>query len=242
MDPLLVTNPKSKQTTAGSRTREELILHAEQLFARHGLDSVSLRQINAAAGQRNSSAAHYHFGSKEALIVAIYRFRVTHICERRTAILRELEDSGRIDDPRELVRALVEPLVYEVDATEGGANYICFLAQLMEHPAVDLQRVWRSELSRSAGLVFMALRKALPHVPDRIFGPRFGMMWEAAINSLADRTRLAGLSSDTLAKSAPDLYVSNMVDTLTAGIACPVSEETRRHLEQGVPPGPDHGA
>ena len=63
---------RSKSTPTSDRTREQLILAGERLFALSGLDSVSLRQINSAAGQRNSSAAHYHFGSKEALVQAIH--------------------------------------------------------------------------------------------------------------------------------------------------------------------------
>ena len=60
-----MTQPAQK-LTASQQTREELILAAERLFSEFGIDAVSLRQINAAAGQRNSSAAHYQFGSKDA--------------------------------------------------------------------------------------------------------------------------------------------------------------------------------
>ena len=46
-----------------SATAERLLLAAERLFAARGVDGVSLRQVNVEAGQRNLSAAHYHFGS-----------------------------------------------------------------------------------------------------------------------------------------------------------------------------------
>ena len=52
-----MTQPAQK-LTASQQTREELILAAERLFSEFGIDAVSLRQINAAARQRNSSAAH----------------------------------------------------------------------------------------------------------------------------------------------------------------------------------------
>ena len=51
------------------QTRMTLINAAEELFAQSGIDGVSLRQINVTAGQKNSSAVHYHFGSKESLII-----------------------------------------------------------------------------------------------------------------------------------------------------------------------------
>ena len=67
-------NQPAQKLTVSQQTREELILAAERLFSEFGIDAVSLRQINAAAGQRNSSAAHYHFGSKDALIAATLVF------------------------------------------------------------------------------------------------------------------------------------------------------------------------
>ena len=52
-------------------TREKLLDVAEELFARHGLDAVSVRAILRAAGLRNQSALQYHFGGRENLIAAI---------------------------------------------------------------------------------------------------------------------------------------------------------------------------
>ncbi|MEV1201628.1 helix-turn-helix domain-containing protein, partial [Microbispora rosea] len=39
-------------------TVRRLVDAAERLFAERGIDAVSLREINAAAGQRNSTALH----------------------------------------------------------------------------------------------------------------------------------------------------------------------------------------
>ena len=42
-------------------TKLSLTLAALELFADQGIDAVSMRNINAAAGARNASAVHYHF-------------------------------------------------------------------------------------------------------------------------------------------------------------------------------------
>jgi 1-hydroxy-2-naphthoate dioxygenase len=52
-------------------TRARLLRAGERLFAELGIHQVRLREINALAGQRNSSALHYHFGSREGLVEAI---------------------------------------------------------------------------------------------------------------------------------------------------------------------------
>ena len=52
-------------------TRLWLIETAERLFAERGIDNVSLREINRAAGQKNVAALHYHFGTRESLLEAM---------------------------------------------------------------------------------------------------------------------------------------------------------------------------
>ena len=47
-----MTEP-ARKPTVNQHTREQLILAAERLFSESGIDAVSLRQINVAAGQRN---------------------------------------------------------------------------------------------------------------------------------------------------------------------------------------------
>ena len=125
----LVVNEPARKVTASQQTREELILAAERLFSESGIDAVSLRQINAAAGQRNSSAAHYHFGSKDALIAATFDYRMERINGRRLRKLDEISKAGKTDDVRTLVGAIIFPIVEEIEESEGGSNYIRFEGQ-----------------------------------------------------------------------------------------------------------------
>ncbi|HET6788217.1 MAG TPA: helix-turn-helix domain-containing protein, partial [Aquabacterium sp.] len=52
-------------------TPTKLVEAALSLFARHGIEAVSIRQITLAAGQSNESAVHYHFRNKAGLIAAV---------------------------------------------------------------------------------------------------------------------------------------------------------------------------
>ncbi|MFN8628716.1 MAG: helix-turn-helix domain-containing protein [Candidatus Binatia bacterium] len=49
---------------------------AEELFATFGVEGVSIRSINAAAGLAAPSV-HYHFGSKDDLLSAVLRRRTS---------------------------------------------------------------------------------------------------------------------------------------------------------------------
>jgi AcrR family transcriptional regulator len=56
-------------------TKERLLAAGEKLFARDGVHRVTVRELNEVAGQRNASALHYHFGSREGLLRAIVELR-----------------------------------------------------------------------------------------------------------------------------------------------------------------------
>lgn len=109
-------------------TRERLLRAGEHLFARHGIDGVRVREINALAHQRNSSALHYHFGSRDGLLEAILAFHRGPIEERRAAMLDQLDADAR-DDLRAVVETIVVPFAAEL-ATESGRDYLRILPQV----------------------------------------------------------------------------------------------------------------
>jgi AcrR family transcriptional regulator len=115
----------------GDRTRIALVETAERLFAERGIESVSLRDVSAAAGQRNHSAAQYHFGDRAGLVAAVYDHRMAVVNERRHAMLDALADDADdvddVDDVPGIVRAVVEPLAAVVAETDGW--YGRFLAR-----------------------------------------------------------------------------------------------------------------
>ncbi|MCW1381919.1 TetR/AcrR family transcriptional regulator [Novosphingobium sp. KCTC 2891] len=64
---------------------------ALRLFAEHGIDGVTVRQIAEGAGQKNHAAVGYHFGSKEALVRAVIVHGARLIDDLRNRMLDDLE-------------------------------------------------------------------------------------------------------------------------------------------------------
>ena len=110
---------------AGIDTQTRIIEVAERLFAERGINGVSLREIGAEAGQRNTGAARYHFGSKEGLVNAVYEHRMVPVNERRVAMLRELDD----DDLRGLTEAFLYPLSEQLGEPGRPSWYLRFSIQ-----------------------------------------------------------------------------------------------------------------
>src|SRR3954447_16573999 len=99
----------------GEAARSALVEAAERLFAQQGIEGVSLRDVSAAAGQRNHNAAQYHFGDRLGLVAAVYENRMRVVNERRLAYLQGVED----DNVRGLVAAIIVPLVEVVSEVDG---------------------------------------------------------------------------------------------------------------------------
>jgi AcrR family transcriptional regulator len=78
-----------------------------------------LRDVAAAAGQRNHSAAQYHFGDREGLVAAVYETRMHVVDARRHAYLETIAAEGRGDEITALVEAIVVPLVEVVAETDS---------------------------------------------------------------------------------------------------------------------------
>lgn len=121
--------------------RSALIDAAERLIAEQG-PAVSLRQVVAAAGQRNSAAIRYHFGTRDDLIGAVIDARQSVFEPRRLERLAALESEGDVT-ARGLVEALLEP-VFEYQRVCSPSYHARFMEKVRDYPGVDLtgRRDW----------------------------------------------------------------------------------------------------
>src|SRR3954467_6317237 len=92
-------------------TKSQIKAAAQMLFARHGVDAVTVQQIVAAAGQRNNAALHYHFGWKEELIRQMVVDGASVLDERRRSMLLEIEARGGPSTIREVMLVLIMPVI-----------------------------------------------------------------------------------------------------------------------------------
>lgn len=209
--------PDSKQLT-----REKIILAGEHLIAVNGVNGVSLRQVNTEAGQKNKSAAHYHFGTREGLILAIYDYRMRKINSQRLALL-----AAGCHNIEDWIRAWVIPQIEELE-TEGGSYYGRFMSQVSSMPNEDLRQVWSSRHAEGMQQIISGLRNALPDLPEVVFSIRVGLAMTQYIHVLADRERLLEVSSGNGASSA--LFISNLIDVMASGLAAPLSSTTQQEI------------
>jgi AcrR family transcriptional regulator len=207
-------------------TKEQLILTAERLFAVHGIDAVSLRQISVEAGNANNSAVQYHFGSKDGLVQAILENRIPHLTRRRRLLEAEAGARGDGDELRRCLECYFLPVVEEAEAEDG--YYLMFLAQLQRYGIGEtpfdrlpesFQTTTREFTRRVASLV--------GEIPESVRWTRVYGAMTICLHTSADRQRSRRNGAPVLPYV---LHVANLFDGLLGFLRAPVSDATLRAL------------
>jgi AcrR family transcriptional regulator len=191
---------------------------AERLFAVHGVEGVTLREIQLEAGQSNSSVIAYHFGSKTGLVQALIRHRHTQLDERRIEVLASMLDDEQ-HDPRAVVWLIVGPLIGSIRDDE---MFVPFLARLSENPRANTD-YWPSDVQPwGVAGVEAIIDEALTDLPRRIRRGRSFQLYNSVLNLLGEHARSRHEISEA--------QLHNYVDGWAALLAAPVSDETRALL------------
>jgi AcrR family transcriptional regulator len=206
-----------RRHSAGEATRELLMVSAERLFAMNGVEGVTLREIQAAAGQSNSSVITYHFGSQAGLVRALLEFRYRKINARRAELLREAEERGVLGDPREAVWIIVRPLIESIDA---GEMFVPFLARVSANTRTFAEYLPPEMSDSTVNVLRDTVPGLLSGLPERARLGREVQLYNSVLNLLAELARGHQRISDAQLSN----YVDGWVGMLTAPMSAATSE------------------
>src|SRR3989442_12924527 len=122
-------------------TRTRILDAAEEVFMQHGFEGPLMRMLTAKGGL-TPAAVNYHFGSKHALIEAVFRRRLDPMNVARIAALDKLEAEapGRVLAAESIIRAFIGPGLRMIeDAKGGGRNFIRLLGRTYTEPAKSIR-------------------------------------------------------------------------------------------------------
>jgi len=196
-----------------SDARDRLLLAAERLIAERGMDA-PLRDVAVEAGQRNNSAVHYYFGSRDGLIQAVIDRRQAPLEARRLELLAEHEAAGSGDDVRSLVRILVEPM-FHVPYEDGASQYARFLEQvrtLLTEQQLDFSQ-WPT-----SKMITARIQRTLAGLPADVRRLRLASMATVMFALMADAERRADATGERLSVDSPGRaeIITMLVGLLTA--------------------------
>ncbi len=211
--------------TGPQDARTRILRAAAGLIAEKGLHGVSLREITRAAGQRNTTALQYHFGSRDGMLRALMDLHVPRVSVRRETLL-DLFESREVT-AREAAGILVTPLVGELTTPEGR-DFLQVAAQLVNQSdrLVDAEEPVGALVYDPAGTLERWVSVIDPHMPPGTGGAPLHRRFAAIRFTHIELGRRARVAPNANA----DLFASQLVDLVAALLTAELSPETQRHL------------
>ncbi|MCX5513270.1 DUF1956 domain-containing protein [Kaistia algarum] len=143
------------QQDRGAETRERLIMAALDAFGRYGFEGSSTREI-ARGADANLAAIVYHFGSKEALHLAVAEHVVTQMRKRSGTLLVDIDarlDAGDMQKPeaRQWLQRLTEDHVEKMVGDKEAELWGRFLMreQMEPSPVFDITFAYMTQAHRT---------------------------------------------------------------------------------------------
>jgi AcrR family transcriptional regulator len=200
-------------------TPDLLVDAAARLFAERGVDNVAIAEIVRAAGQRNTSAIHYHFGSRDEVLRAVLARHVPELAQRRVVLLEEAR-ARPAADVRSAADAIVRPVT---ELAQGGWRQRAYL-QIGSELAGSLDRVSpeiQELLQQTAGYeAWELLGRRCPKIPVDLWRLRQDLCIVFIGRAAADRARQLDQGGKRHVLS-DDLFVDNLVEMLLGAMTAP---------------------
>jgi AcrR family transcriptional regulator len=195
--------------------RLRIVRAAERLMAAHGIDGVSLREINREARQGNASAIQYHFGGRDQLLLAVLDRHQAFTDPRRHALLDACEAAGEAVELRDLAAALVVPLVERLSDPDGGRDYVQVACEFYSR-ARSVADLGENHDPRSSMVRWHRLvADRLPEQEERLFPSRYPAV-RLTIGEVARRAQDPPRTDD-------DAWAATLTDLVSALLAAPTA-------------------
>ena len=213
-------------------TRSKILDAAEQMFAEHGFDGTSIREITRVADV-NVAAVHYHFGSKEALLQAVLARRLAPINRRRIELLDRLEQDAGPGAPSmtQVIGAFLEPPLSEIRRLgPSGEQFVRLAGRAHSEPNPQVRAVFLPLFQDVVTRFVAAFRRARPEMGDGELHWKFHFLVGAMSHLLSwggHQECAVMLNSDAPAVADPDEMLRAMVAFCTAGMSAPTPEGGR---------------
>lgn len=154
----------------GEQTRERIKRAALTLFARKGLDEVSVREILRLAGQKNAGSINYYFSSRAELIDELIRDVAALLDRHFEGRLAALEAEGRALSLRELAEILTDAPTLEAPGAADDRS-LRFLNMVLQNHRQRLFEAMRG-LDGGTRRVLSLMRGLAPEMPPQILQQR----------------------------------------------------------------------
>jgi AcrR family transcriptional regulator len=197
-------------------TRESLMDAAESLFAERGIQAASLRAITERAAA-NLAAVHYHFGSKQGLVRAVFSRRLAPLNAERLRLLAAGESV------EEVLQAFLEPaLAMSRDAFHGAFGRL--LGRAFMEPDDEIREILIEQFSEVFHRFTAALVRLLPELPEAEILWRFHFVAGTLGHTVACGHLIERFSEGRCSLGGAEGAADHLVTFLAAGLRAPAPD------------------
>lgn len=209
---MTIAHQKHAVENSDGGVRDRLLDTAEELFAEHGFNSTSVRDL-ATAAACNIASVNYYFGGKEKLYIEVWRRRLFLLRDIRVnSIDKVLSESEGKPDLEELLRsfayAFIGPLVDE----GGGPRLTKLMAREMLNPHLPAKMFGEDVIMPTLSAMQGALAKACPELPES----KVPLIVFSLIGQLVHTIRLKTMFDSTSNEALPRLDSGEVIDHIVA--------------------------
>jgi len=219
---------------AGGETKQRILAAALTIFAEQGYNAATLREITSAAGV-NIAAVNYHFGSKQALMRAVFGRLARPVNELRLKLLDEYEEQakGKPLSLEQIFDALFRPIVYlSRERKTGGSSLVRLIIQVRALPQPFMNSVLSEQFDPVANRIVDALCRSLPHLTREEVFWRYDFALGAMLHVISDADRglrrLNRLSGGLCDTDDPARITEELVRFVVAGMRGPGQKKQSR--------------
>ena len=205
-------------------TVSSLLNAAEELFSERGFAETSLRNITSRAGV-NLAAVNYHFGSKKALIQAVFSRLLDPFCEQLEVEMAKLthESPERILSTPKLLRLIFSlTLKTSQDSPRKLGIFMRLLGLAYTQGQGHLRRYLTKEYAHVLAPLLELLKKSTPQLTDQERFWRIHFMLGTIVFTLSGVDALKAMAEYDLGEeSSIALVIARLTPFLAAGLDAP---------------------
>ena len=222
------TTPTSLRSDS-EKTKDRLLSATERLFASHGFAGVTMRGV-ADRSHTNIASAHYHYGSKEGMVMAMLKRRIEPINANR---LKYLGDSRSLAGnrplcPREIFRALILPVCHEIAKSSATReNLAQLVARSFTEPARFIQKMHQRFFRELSENFIGELQRTYPKADKTDLYWNLHLVISSMLGTFAQHRRLNDFSKGLCDKNDIDDLSRRLIDFVSTGFEAGINSYSK---------------
>lgn len=200
-------------------TIDRILDVAERLFSEQGYRAVAVRAVTRESGL-SVSAVHYHFGSKQALLEAVFERRAAPLTSARLELLEQFKSDGHELTLERIVQAFLQPgfLDSQKVGDSESSRFIRLRTMIANEDTELFQKLTVKHFDTVSQIFLKEIRAVLPDIPYDSLVWRFHFLLGAQYYALSNSSRVESLSHGLTNHTDTRFALAELITFVSGGL------------------------